>query len=443
MTGDTTVFKEARVVDPATGVDGIVDVGIAGGRVTFVGVGSSFRDSHVLDCNGLTLIPGLVDPHTHLRTPGQEWKETLETGSASAAAGGFTSVCCMPNTDPPLDSVETLRDLQTRIASKSTVRIYPIATISKGRQGIRPVDYHALRQAGAIGFSDDGDGTLDPMVMVDALEATVQLGCPAMVHCEEQSMSSGSMHKGDVSDRLGISGIPAEAEELGLSRDLLLAHVTGGWLYALHVSTGRGIGMIERARARGVNVTAEVMPHHLLLSDEWVAGSRQFCTVDESSGLVGKVAHPNTKVNPPLRPCEDAWMLLDALKNGGFDLVGTDHAPHAAGEKNHADFETASPGMSGFEVALPMMLSLVRAGHLTMSELITFMSWRPAAILGLPGGRLTPGSPADLTLFDPEATWTVEAESLRTKSPNTPTIGMEMTGKVVATYVGGVKQYAA
>ncbi len=442
VTAERWLIRGARVVDPANGIDRVADLHIRDGLVAKVGEVPTSLGDRVIDGQGLVAVPGLIDLHVHLRDPGYEHKETMATGTAAAVAGGFTAVCCMPNTWPALDRPERLRDLITRAQQEALARVFPIATISLERAGREAVDFQACVEAGAIGFSDDGDSTVNSGLMRAALEASCILNRPVMVHCEDKTLASGSMHEGDQSRALGLSGIPPEAEEIIIARDLLLARLTGGWLHVCHVSTGRGIAMIRQAKAEGVRVTAEVMPHHLLMSDEWVSGSRQLHNVDEPAGCGTLPRDAMTRVNPPLRGREDTRALVEALRDGDFDVIATDHAPHTIEEKG-VGFGEAPPGLSGLEFALPLGLALVRVGHLTMSALVRRLSCEPARILGLPFGTLTPGSPADMTLFDPDETWTVTAEILQTKSPNTPLLGMTLRGRVRLTLVGGEERFLA
>ncbi len=442
MSSTRTLFKNASIVDPASGFEGRASLLVEDGVIAGIGSGFTELGAVVVDCSGLVLAPGLVDLHAHLRTPGFEYKEDIATGTAAAAAGGFTTVCCMPNTNPCLDDVENVQSLQAIIDRDAQVRVRIIAAISEEREGLVPVDYAALASAGVVAFSDDGVSTLDATVMIAALEASRDLGLPIMVHCEDPSMASGSMNEGVVSAALGLTGIPAVAEEVFLSRDIALAELTRGWLYALHVSTPAGAELIRRAVTKGIRVTGEAMPHHLLMSDEWVAGSRTFHNVAEPAGPAAVSVDPMTKVNPPLRTPADSAGLLEAVKSGVFDVIATDHAPHSLSEKEPGTFETAAMGMSGFEFALPMMLSIVRAGHLPLFRVIELMSSRPAALFGFDGGSLLPGRPADIVVFDPAESWTVTADTLQTKSPNTPLLGMTLTGRVVATYVDGEERFA-
>ena len=295
-----------------------------------------------------------------------------------------------------------------------------------------------------MGFSDDGDTTANSGVMRRALEASRELGRPVMVHCEDKGLAAGgAMHEGEVSRRLALPGIPTEAEEIVIARDLMLARLTGGWLHVCHVTTARGAELIRRAKADGVRVTAEVMPHHLLMSDEWVAGLRCLRNVDEPAGATAQPADPNTKVNPPLRTAADTRALLDALRDGTFDIVATDHAPHAAAEKRGTTYDRAAFGMSGLEFALPLLLALVRAGRMTLNDLVVKLSMTPATLLRRPLGALSVGAPADIVVFDPEERWVVTPDRLATKSSNTPLLGMELRGRAKLTLVGGEERFRA
>jgi dihydroorotase len=320
--------------------------------------------------------------------------------------------------------------------------VYPISSITKGRALREPVDFDAVIEAGAIGWSDDGDTTPDSAIMRQALEASKRLGRPVIVHCEDKALASGAMHEGDVSRKLGIAGIPAAAEEIIIARDLMIAELTGGWLHVCHVSTGRGIELIHEAKQRGVHVTAEVMPHHIVMSDEWVAGSRELHNTYEVAGAPGKPGDPNTKVNPPLRPQEDTQKLLKALQNGWFDCFGTDHAPHAASDKT-GDYQSAAFGLSGLEFAFPSTYALVRAGHLDINDLVRWWTVEPAKVIGAEEPSLAIGKIANLTVFDPDREWTVTPESLKTKSKNTPLLGMTLRGQAVLTIVDGEVQHHA
>lgn len=443
MASPSTLIKNGRVIDPSAGRDEVSDVLVRDGHIAELGPSLSATGAAVFDAGGMVVAPGMIDVHVHLRVPGGEHKETMRTGTAAAAAGGFTTICCMPNTTPPLDSPAILRELAATIDAQASVRVHPIATISAGRDGDVAVDYAALAAAGAIGFSDDGTSCRNSAVMRSALEASVALNLPVMVHCEDPYLATGAMHEGEVSRQLGIPGIPAEAEEISIARDILLARLTGGWLHVLHVSTGYGAKLVRTAKADGIRVTAEVMPHHLTMSDRWVAGDRTLHNTNEPPGKPGKPGDPDTKVNPPLRPVSDTEALLEALKAGIFDIIATDHAPHAASEKVERSFEQAMFGLSGLELALPTMLALVRAGHLSLSTMIDKLSTAPARLLGQPLGTIAPGSIADVVVFDPDERWTVTPETLKTKSHNTPLLGMELQGRTKLTLVGGEERFRA
>ncbi len=437
------VIRYGRMVDAASGFDGQVDLLLENGRIAQIGEVPQGSGDSEIDAAGLVVMPGLIDMHVHLRQPGFDNKETIASGTAAAAAGGFTTICCMPNTRPTLDSKESIDLLDEKIAAEAIVNVLPIAAISIGRLGDKAVNYQEVAAAGAIGFSDDGDSCDDPGIMIEALEASRALRRPVMVHCEDKSLMGGSMHDGDVSRRLGLKGLPALAEERMLARDLDLAAKTGGWLYALHVSTGAGIELIRQAKASGVHVTAEAMPHHLLMTDEWVAGDRTFVNVDEPPGAHAAPADPNTKVNPPLRSRVDTELLLAAIEDGTFDIVATDHAPHAASDKIQGRFESAAFGLSGLEFGLPMMLSLVRAGRISLLDLARLMSYAPANVLSSDRGRIAVGAPADITIFDLNEEWIVIADKLRTMSANTPLVGMSLRGRARYTIVDGELRFAA
>lgn len=430
------IIRGGRIIDPATNRDEIGDVAIVDGRIA----DAPADDAEVIDASGKIVSPAWNDVHVHLRQPGQDEKETIETGTAAAAAGGFAAVACMPNTKPALDSPEIIRELISASRARGIVDVYPIATITKGRTGDEAVDFDAVIEAGAIGWSDDGDTTANSAIMRRALEASARMDRPVIVHCEDKPLASGAMHEGDVSRELGVAGIPSAAEEIIIARDLMLAELTGGWLHVCHVSTGRGIELIHEAKQRGVRVTAEVMPHHLVMSDEWVRGERTLHNTDEPAGAPGAPADSNTKVNPPLRPVEDTRKLLTALQNGWFDCFATDHAPHAEPEKS-LPFEQAAFGLSGLEFAMPLTWALVRAGHLPASEVIRRWTVEPAKILGHGSGSLAPGEEANVCVFDPEQAWTVTPETLKTKSKNTPLLGMTLRGRPTHTIIRGEVRY--
>lgn len=438
------LIRGGRVIDPANGVDQVADIFIRDGVIGEAPADSDRRDTHEFDATGLIVSPGFIDLHVHLREPGFETKETVATGTRAAAAGGFTGICCMPNTNPALDSVAVLCQLAETIERDARVRVWPIATITEGRQGTEAVDFDELAAAGAIGFSDDGDTTADSQLMRRALEASAKLDRPVMVHCEDKALAAGSMHEGQISRELGLKGIPAEAEEIVIARDLMLARLTGGWLHVCHVSTARGAELVRQAKADGVRVTAEVMPHHLVMDAGWIAGRRKMWNTDENDGSPPPVVpDPQAKVNPPLRTGADTAGLLAALLDGTFDIIATDHAPHAEAEKEGSTFEAAAFGMSGSELALPVLLALVRARQLSLTDLVTKLAWEPAQLLRSGLGTLTLGAPADVVVFDPEQRWKVSRDTLVSKSANTPLLGMEVQGRVRLTLVDGEERHHA
>lgn len=441
------LLRGGRILDPASGRDATGDLLLHDGIVAAVGGRlDAPTGATVLDVTGRVVTPGWIDLHAHLREPGFEYKETIHGGARAAAQGGFTTICCMPNTNPPLDSPAALAEVRER-ARGAAVRVLPIATITRGRRGDEPVDFAALARAGAVGFSDDGDSTRSAAAMRAALEASHALGRPVMVHCEDPDLvRGGAMHEGDVARELGIPGSPGVAEDVMLARDLTLAAATGGWLYACHVTTAHSAQLLREAKARGVRVTGEVTPHHLALTDDWVAGERRGYWEREREAPRGTPADPNTKVNPPLRAGADVEALVAALRDGTLDTIGTDHAPHAASDKERA-YTAAAFGMLGFEVALPTLLTAVRAGALDLPRVIAALTVAPARVLGdlLPpgAGTLGVGAPADVTVFDPARRWLVAPEALASTSKNTPLLGREVEGLVTLTIVGGEARYQA
>ena len=441
MADASWLIRNGRIIDPGAATDTVADLRITNGYISEIGEELSLTNEQEVDATGLIVSPGLIDVHVHLRVPGQDHKETMATGTAAAAAGGFTAVATMPNTVPAIDSAEIIGDILADARASGSVRVYPIATISRGRLGHESVDYAALVEAGAFAFSDDGDTTADSGVMRAALLASTRTGRPVMVHCEEAALAHGAMHEGVTSARLGLDGIPAEAEEIVIARDIMLARLTGGWLHVLHVSTGRGADLVLSGKQTGVNVTAEVMPHHLTMTEAWVDGDGSLLHTDYQP-LRRDVPTPDpmAKVNPPLRTPADTSALLAHLQRGTFDVIATDHAPHADDEKARP-FGEAPMGMSGLELALPTMLGLVRAGHLTIHDLIHRLSTRPAQLFGITGGSLQPGTPGDVTLIDPDLAWTVSRETLRTKSANTPLLGMTVRGRATLTLVDGRERH--
>jgi dihydroorotase len=438
---ESIAVRGGRILDPGRGVDLVGDVLIREGRIAAVGPDVAAEAERAIDARGLIVCPGLVDIHCHLRDPGFEHKETIETGTRAAAHGGFTTVCCMANTEPPIDSRASVEYVLRTAAAQGVVRVLPIGCITRGRQGKELAEMGDLAEAGAVGFSDDGSPVADAALMRHALEYSSAFDLAVIEHCEETSVShEGVMHEGWVSNRLGLRGIPAAAEETAVARDIALAELTGAHLHVAHVSTAGSVELVRRAKERGVHVTAEVTPHHLALTDEAV-----MLAATESPG--GLAYDTNAKVNPPLRPRADVDACIEGLADGVIDAIATDHAPHATEDKL-CEFDFAAFGISGFETALALCLSLVHAvgtvrePPLQLPVLIERLTAGPVQALGLarsvPGlGSLAEGAPGDVLVFDPEAEWVVDPERFLSKGKNTPLAGRTLKGRVVATVYGG------
>jgi len=416
------LIKNGRVVDPASSTDAVQDVLIAGGRIERVG-----RDlppaaaATVLDATGKIVCPGFIDIHVHLREPGYEYKETVATGTRAAAAGGFTAVCCMANTHPVNDNRSITDYIRARAAVEGVVRVYPIGAVTRGLGGEELAELAELAEAGCVAFSDDGKCVMNAALYRRAMEYTLPFGAPVISHAEDHQLSLGaSMNEGVVSTELGVAGAPAAAEDIMVARDVLLAELTGAHVHIAHLSTAGAVRLVRDAKARGVRVTAEVAPHHLLLTEEAVRGF-----------------DANTKMSPPLRSKRDTEVLLEALVDGTIDCIATDHAPHAGSEKE-GEFDRAAFGIVGLETAVGLLLDrLVKPGALPLATLISRLSRDPARLLGLPGGHLAPGAPADLTILDPAAEWTVDPARFQSRSRNTPFGGWPVTGRPWKTLVGG------
>ncbi len=417
------MIQGGRVVDPGSGHDAPADLTIAGGVISSRGSEEPAFD-RVIDAAGLLVVPGLIDMHVHLREPGGEHKETIETGTAAAVAGGFTAVACMPNTVPPADTPNVVIGILQKAQQVGSCRVYPIACLSKGRAGKELADFRALADAGAVAFSDDGDGLVDSTLMTAAFEALAALDRPAIQHCEDPTFTRGVMHEGEVSSDIGLSGLSPLAEEFMIIRDLALAEAHDARYHVAHISTRRAVELVRTAKAGNVRVTTEVCPHHLLLTDE-------ACRTKDA----------NFKMHPPLRPQRDVDACVAGVVDGTIDMLVTDHAPHAAEEKARGFLE-APPGIVGLETSLALFAkALIAPGHIEWYKLIELMSTVPARIFGLSGGSLAVGSPADVTLIDPLTEWTIDVGQFRSKGRNCPFDGMAVTGRVVCTIVGGEIKY--
>ena len=417
------LLRGGRVIDPEQGVDATLDVLISEATVAEVGTRLSARGAQVLDMKGLVVCPGFIDIHTHLREPGQEHKETIATGTRAAAAGGFTAVCAMPNTEPVNDKEGITRFILEKARVEGAVRVYPIGAITQGSKGEELAEYGDLREAGCVAVSDDGHPVADSRVMRRALEYAKAFELVVIDHCEDPRLSDGTcMNEGPVSTHLGLRGEPAVGEAVMVARDVLLAELTGGRLHIAHVSAAASVDAVRRGKARGVNVTAEVTPHHLFLTDEEVRES----SYDTS-----------TKMKPPLRSETDRQATIAALQDGTIDCIATDHAPHHVDDKK-VEFDQAANGIVGLETAVALCLDrLVAEGLVDLPRLVALLSANPARVLGLPGGTLAAGSPADVTVLDLSRSRQVDPSRFQSKGRNTPFAGWILKGWPVATIVGG------
>jgi dihydroorotase len=427
MSGGRLRLKTRRLLDPASGYDGPAELVIEDGRIVGYGRECGSADGErLVDLAGLVVAPGFVDLHTHLREPGQEDKETIATGTRAAAAGGFTTVCAMPNTDPTLDTASDLQAVLTEARRSAVVRVLPFGTVTRGQRGENLSELADLAAAGAVAFSDDGFPVRGSRMMRHALEYSLMVDRPIVDHCEDLDLSREAvMHEGEVSARLGLRGAPAAAEEILVARDIALASLTGGRLHLAHLSTGGAVELVRRARERGVPVTAEATPHHLTLTDDLVAG-----------GDFGPPFDPSTRVNPPLRSAADVEAIVEGLADGTIEAIATDHAPHATVDKL-CEYDLAANGISGLETALGLCLRLVQQGKLSLLELVERLTVGPARLFDLPYGRLRSGDPADLVIFDPDEVWTVDPTRFRSKGKNTPVAGWSLRGRVRATLFAG------
>jgi len=425
-------LRGGRVLDPSRGIDRSQDLWIDQGRIAGWGEDApaalrSRPDVEIVDVGGAVVCPGLVDIHVHLREPGQEEKETIETGTRAAVRGGFTAVACMPNTDPPLDERPRVEYVVRRALEVGLARVFPIAAVTRGQLGEQLTEIEDLVEAGAVAISDDGKPVRNAEIMRRALELTRELKIPVIQHAEDPDLKGGGvMHEGWVSTRIGLKGIPDAAESVMVARDALLAELTGGRVHVAHVSAARSVEIIRRAKARGIRMTAETAPHYLVLTDEAAA---EYDT--------------RAKMNPPLRSDRDRDALIEGVVDGTIDCLATDHAPHTEIDKD-GDFDSAPFGIVGLETALGVYVrALVETGLLTLPELISRMTVKPYEVLGRRGGTLAPGSDADVTVFDPSRRWVVRASEFASKGRNTPFDGWDLPGQVLFTIVGGRICYRA
>ena len=417
------LLKNGRVIDPANGIDQLLDVLIVGGKINAVSQPDTLStqiDGLVYDLQGKWVGPGLIDMHVHLREPGQEYKETIATGTRAAAAGGFTAVASMPNTKPVNDNQTVTVFILTKAAEAGFARVYPVGAISSGSKGEQLAEFGDLRQAGAVAVSDDGLPVGNNQLMRRALEYAGNHDLLVISHAEDLSLShNGTMNYGPLATRLGLQGIPPVAEEIMIYRDLALAEFTGRPIHIAHVSTRESLALIRRAKAKGVAVTAETAPHYFTLTELAVDGYNTLA-----------------KMNPPLRTEADVVAVQEALRDGTLDAIATDHAPHSEIEKE-MEFDLAANGIIGLETAVPLTLRLVRENQFDARRMVELLSLNPARILGVPGGTLSVGAPADITIIDPEKKFIFTEESILSKSKNSPFIGWELQGKAVLTILEG------
>jgi dihydroorotase len=419
------LIKNGRVIDPVNGMDDQSDILIDEGTIVEVrpGViekGKESRLTQIIDARGKIVVPGLIDMHVHLREPGHEYKETIRTGCRAAASGGFTSLACMPNTQPVNDNQSVTEYILDRARREGCVTVFPVGAITQGLKGEALAEMGELRVAGAVAVSDDGKTVQNSELMRRGMEYAGNFNFPVICHCEDSGAAAGGvMNEGFTSTRLGLKGIPNAAEEIIVARDIALAELTGCPIHIAHVSTAGAVRIIRDAKLRGVKVTAETAPHYFTLTEEQVSS---FDT--------------NMKVNPPLRSTQDVEAIKEGLKEGVIDVIATDHAPHSSLEKD-VEFDYASPGMVGLETALPLSLQLVAQGIVSLSELVATMTAHPAKLLGIPKGSLSPGNDADITIIDVSMKTSIDIRKFHSRSKNSPFHGWELEGGAVYTIVKG------
>jgi len=414
-------IKNGRVIDPASGRDAAGDVYSVDGHIVASLSAEQKTSARVIDAAGMVVCPGLVDIHVHLREPGQTHKETIQTGSWAAAAGGFTSIVCMPNTSPPADNAGTIQYIVDAIKREALVHVYPTGCITVGMKGEALAGIGSLKRAGVIAITDDGMCVQHNELMRRAVEYAHMFGLPVMDHCQDESLTQGAvMNEGLVSLRLGLRGWPAAAEDIIVSRNVILSTHTGAHIHLQHMSSGTAVEIVRRAKQRKVNVTCEASPHHIALTDESVIGY-----------------DTNFKMNPPLRTETDRRTIIEGIKDGTIDCIATDHAPHTNYEKDK-EFDYAPFGIIGLETALPVTIDVLhRQEGMSLPDVLALMTCKPASIVKLPAGTLAPGAIADICVFHPDEKWTVDATALQSKSANSPWLGKEMRGRVRYTIVAG------
>ncbi|MFL5805219.1 MAG: dihydroorotase [Roseiflexaceae bacterium] len=470
------LIKNGSIIDPTRRVATVGNVLVEDSKVSRVIDLADLTMEHepladdieVINALGAVIAPGFIDLHVHLREPGEEHKETIATGTQAAARGGFTTICAMPNTQPPLDRAAVVRQVRDIARRRGAVRVEPIGAITLGRAGGALTEMAELAEAGCVAFSDDGSPVSDPAVMRNALAYAAMLDVPIMSHCEDLTLSRGwAMHEGTISTRLGLPGYPAAAEETQIARDILLAELTGAHIHICHVSTAGGVALIRAAMERGVRVTAEVTPHHLTLTDRWVlgalgaptppaneppprtsppAGTQRSRRRKKAEAGLGQPSwldptrlppyDTSTRVSPPLRGDEDLEALIEGLRDGTIDAIATDHAPHSQVDKA-CEYRLAAPGIAGLETALGLVLTLVHRGEMDLVNLVAKLTEGPASVLGRAPATLRAGMPADIVIFDPDRSWEVNPEQLASKGRNTPLIGQQLKGQVMLTMVRG------
>jgi dihydroorotase len=418
------LFKAVRVIDPASGLDAQADVLVEGGKIKEIS--SSLPEAKVtapgkvINFQDKILVPGLIDMHCHLREPGHEYKETIETGSKAAAAGGYTSIVCMANTLPVNDCRAVTEYILRQARDKALVNVYPVGAVTKGLKGESLAEIGDMREAGIVAVSDDGQPVMNSSLFRRALEYAAGLGLPVISHCEDLNLrGQGVMNEGYMSTILGLRGIPKAAEVIMVQRDIILAELTGATIHIAHVSAAESVQAIREAKKRGVKVTAETAPHYFSLTDESV-----------------RTYNTNTKMNPPLRTAADVAAIIAGLQDGTLDAIATDHAPQSPVEKD-VEFDYAANGIIGLETALPLTLTLVHQGHLSLMKALEKLTCQPARILNLPGGKLQVGASADLTLIDLNREYTVDINKFKSKSRNSPFHGWQLKGKAIMTIVSG------